>query len=229
MEDTSGCPAACGSGTACVARACTAVTAAPAAFDIADGPGLWPQPVVSNGKISIVYYHRFPDHGALELATENGAMWTVTGLDADPKLDRGMYPYVAVAADGTLHVVYTDALKDDIYYLSVKPGMPASTPELVDDGERMAERPHMVGAGAAIVLDGTGKPRILYQDQFTVDLLSAIRGTGTTWVHSDLEKGAPGFGFYTQAVNDGGKLWYSDFVYDSMDDPFGRLDIKPLP
>lgn len=222
------CTASCGSGTACVGGACVAVRKASAIFDIAEGPGLWPQPVVSGGKVAVVYYHRFADHGELKLALENGAMWTVSKIDGDVMRDRGMWPSVAVATDGTLHVAYQDAQKDDLYYVTVKPGSPAGTPELVDDGERMGDRPHAVGASAAIFLDGA-QPKILYQDQHTVDLRSAKRGTDGMWTKTDLEKGDSGFGFYTSVAVDAGKAWYSDFVFEGTDDPFGRIDIKTVP
>jgi len=185
-------------------------------------------PVMSGGKLNVVYYARYADHGELKLATENGAMWNVGKIDGDPMRDRGMYPAVVAATDGTLHVAYQDALKDDLLYVTVKPGMPPGTPEVVDDGERMGERPHSVGASSAIWIDG-GQPKILYQDQYLVDLKSAKRGATGMWTTADVDRGTAGFGFYTSVAVDANKPWYSNFVFDGADDPFGRIDIKSVP
>jgi hypothetical protein len=97
--------------------------------------------------------------------------------------------------------------------------------EVVDDGTR-GDGPHAVGAGANLILDGSGNPRLVYQDQTVADLELATRAA--TWSHQDMKTGGAGYGFYPRQIVANGKLYFSEFVYDRAGggDPLGALQFS---
>jgi hypothetical protein len=231
-----GCAPACAMGQACVmagARAaCTAEVPKPSALDVPEGTGIFPSlAFTSDGKTVIVYYARSNDGaptGDLRLATLEGAMWRKVDLDGAGAMgaDVGQFPSVAAAADGSLHVSYQDAGAGKLYYMHVAGGMPGMR-EVVDDGTRM-DGIHTVGADSTIAVAGMDV-RIVYQDQRAVDLMIAQKGMGAMWTKQNLKMGAAGNGYAARIVADGAMFWVSDFVYDRVDHPLGRVEVFRAP
>lgn len=185
---TSDCAAACPTGEACVAGACTAEQAAPTAETIGSGTGLFVSLVaLSDGRLAAAYYNAAAR--SLELAVETAAgsnEFMAVVLDGGVNGDRGMWASAIADASDTIHIAYQDALGDQLMYVSWSGGT-ATTPEVVDDGQRDGDRPHPVGAAAAIYLVG-GTPSIAYQDGATADVHVATR-SGGTWTTSPFAAG----------------------------------------
>ncbi|MGE0548019.1 MAG: hypothetical protein AB7O24_11780 [Kofleriaceae bacterium] len=181
------CTPDCAAGSVCVAGACQTEVADPVVNDIASGTGLFVSLVtMADGRIAASYYDR--TSGALKLALEasaNANTFTETVLDQQPYGDRGWWSSAVVDASGTIHVAYQDALGDQLMHTTWNGG--PGTPEVVDDGQRMDDRPHPVGAAAAIYLLN-GSPAIAYQDGATADVYLATRGT-SAWTITALASG----------------------------------------
>jgi hypothetical protein len=169
---TTDCTAQCASGDVCIAGSCTTPLVKPTVAQLASGTGLWVTlNLMPDGRLAATYYDR--TRRALILALESGAgtsQFTETILDAVTPGDRGMWTTSVVDGSGTVHVAYQDALGDQLMYTSFA-GAPG-TPEVVDDGMRMGDRTHPVGAGASIYLLN-GAPTIAYQDGMTSDVYIA--------------------------------------------------------
>ena len=131
-----------------------------------------------------------------------GAMWTVTPLDAQVATDTGQWSSLGVAADGSVHVAFQDAVEDSLRYLTWTAGT-ISGIEMVDDGIRSQDRNHPVGAASAVIIEPSGTVAIVYQDAAQSDLLFARRDGAGVWTHGDLLAGEPGYGFYNAAVSEG--------------------------
>jgi len=176
VAPTTDCAPACGTGDVCAARACLTEVADPNVADLATGTGLFASLVVlPDGRLAVAFYDR--TQHALELAVESGAgtnMFHEASLDATPSGDRGMWASAAVDGSGTIHVAYQDALGNQLMYTTWN-GAPG-TPEVVDDGQRPGDRPHNVGAAAALYLVN-GAPAIAYQDGLDADVYVATRST----------------------------------------------------
>jgi hypothetical protein len=183
-----GCTPACGTGDVCVAGACTAPIAAPSVADIGTGTGLFVSLVVlADGRLAAVYYDR--SARALKLAVESAAgsnEFAESVLHGGASGDRGLWASAAVDGAGTLHVAYQDAIGDQLMYLTWN-GTAPSAPEVVDDGQRMGDRTHPVGAAAAIYLV-SGAPAIAYQDGLTADVYLATKGPAS-WTATALATG----------------------------------------
>jgi hypothetical protein len=227
--DAMPCSPACSATQACIKSACTAILAAPGAIDLVEGTGLFVQARRDKmGQLELVYY----DHnkGSLKLATQSGGAWSATFLDGNMSgVDVGQFASAAVAADGSLHVAYVDAVQKQLLYKHIAGGSVPMMPDVVDDGTRMGEMPHAVGAGANLVLDESGQPRVVYQDQTLSDLELA---TGApSWSHRSVADGIPGFGFYPHQIMNRGKRWLVEFVYDRENGvgvPFGNLQLGAM-
>jgi hypothetical protein len=221
---TTDCAPACATGTACVAGTCLEEKADPKSKHIPEGTGLWPTVLVlQNGRLAITYYDRV--RTALILEVENsvgGSAFTETVLDGADGADRGMWPS-AVTDGTTIHVAYQDALTDQLYYVTWKAGS-AGTPELVDDGMRDGDRPHNVGAGSAIFLDGN-TPKIAYQDGLSSDLLLAARDG--SWSHTTIAQGDVVDGFHVAATSNG--PWLAWYQLDKTRSPPSGLEVREMP
>lgn len=216
------CTPNCKSGLACIAAKCVDALGTPAA-DLPQGTGLFARLVQNQGSKFLLFYNRAT--GALKVAS--GTDWKVTTLDGgDGKTDMGRHIGATLAADGTLHVAYSDS-DGRLYYRTVK-GMTISKSELVDDGSRKLPTPdiHQVGAGATIAIDDNG-PVIAYQDS-TAGTFELAR-KAMTWSHKTI--GAePGLnrGYYPQMFKFDGKWWASDVVYDRNADALTTLRFTDL-
>jgi hypothetical protein len=103
-------------------------------------------------------------------------------------------------------------------------GGSVGTPELVDDGMRDGDRPHDVGAGSAIFLDGN-TPKIAYQDGLSSDLLLAARDG--TWSHTTIAQGDVVDGFHVAATSTG--PWLAWYQLDKTKTPQGGLEVREMP
>jgi hypothetical protein len=221
VTPTNDCATACSSTQACVMGTCQDELG-PLKGDLPEGTGLYTRMLRTPGGLTLVYHDR--SQGDLKMATQSGASWTVTTLDGgDPSTDRGQFCTADLGADGTIHVAYVDAIADRLLYLQAGP---SPAPEVVDDGLR-DDGPHPVGAGAAIKVAGSNI-EVVYQDQLVSDLLIAKRDNG--WSHNPLDAGVAGYGWWPHLVDDGGKTWLSQFVYDrEAGNPIGNFVLEPLP
>jgi hypothetical protein len=225
VASTTDCAPACGGGDVCAAGACLAAVADPTVAELATGTGLFASLVVlPDGRLSVAYYDR--SRRALELSVETGAgtnLFTETSLDAAAAGDRGMWASAAVDASGTIHVAYQDALRDQLMYTTWH-DMPG-TPEVVDDGQRAADRPHNVGAAAALYLVN-GAPAIAYQDGLTADVYVATR-SGAGWASTGIATGPLLDGFSIGATTGhGGSPVLAWGALDPAGDPIGQLVVE---
>lgn len=218
------CTEDCGSGSECVAGACTAISTFPA-HDLPEGSGLFANLVVAGGDLAIVFYDRTA--GDLVVARATGSGFERAVIDGDGG-DRGMWAS-AVADGDTIHVAYQDALADRLLYTTWSAAGGAGAIEVVDDGTREGDRPHAVGAGAALALDGAGRPAVVYQDGTDIALRFARRDAGGAWQHAVLLDGAELFGFYNRAVREGDAIRVSTYAYDRAVYPPGELRLTRLP
>jgi MYXO-CTERM domain-containing protein len=217
---TSDCATPCAADTeTCVAGVCRANVEDPLGYDTPGGAAFPNALYLSDGRLAIVYYDRA--RTALIVTIESSAgssSFTETILDGADGADRGMWAS-AVTDGSTIYIAYQDALLDQLYFTTWAGG--AGTPELVDDGLRANDRPHNVGAGATIYLDG-GVPTIAYQDGLASDLELASRNG--SWSHAPIATGALLDGFHLAATSTGPWL-----VWDSLDKtrtPVGDLVVR---
>lgn len=222
------CAPECSGDTACVGGACVDIIPLPEAVDLPEGTGLFASAGrLPDGAPVVAFYDRTT--GDLRLAYRDAAgAWQLAPLDAAPETDRGQWASLAVGADGTVHVAYQDALGDRMMHVTWSGGV-AGAPEVVDDGLRDPDRPHPVGASAALVVDAQGGLAVAYQDEATSDLLFARRDASGAWTRADLMAGDEGFGFFVAAAVDGATVWVSNYVYDREFYPPGVLRVTTLP
>ncbi|HEX6838571.1 MAG TPA: hypothetical protein VF334_18465, partial [Polyangia bacterium] len=224
--DAQPCAATCSSTQACIMGTCTNVLQPQKAPDLYEGIGLFVNARRNSaGQLVLVYYDR--EQGDLKMATGAAGAWQVAFIDGnDPTTDVGQFATAELAADDSLHVAYVDAINDRLLYKHVAGGAVPMTADVIDDGTR-ADGPHSVGAGANLALDVNGSPRVVYQDQNTADL--EVATTPGAWSHMDLETGIGGYGFYPHQLFEGGKLYFTEFVYDRSNGPgvpFGSLRVS---
>ena len=221
---TADCAAACATGEVCVATACVAELVDPMIAGLATGTGLFASLVaLPDGRLAIAYYDR--EQRALMLAIETAAgssAFDATALDAGPGGDRGLWASAAVDAGGTIHVAYQDAQGDRLMYTTWN-GAPGS-PEVVDDGARPGDRPHRVGAAAAIALVD-GAPAIAYQDGLDADVYVATRA-GAAWSTLAVATGPALDGFSIGAAVRGGAPVLAWGALDPAGTPIGRLVVQ---
>ena len=189
VSPSSDCATTCDAMTeVCSAGMCMTKLDEPKVLTPPGGTGLYVSLVVlPDGRLAAAYYDSV--RRALVLSVENGrgtSTFTETVLDGDVDgADRGMWSTAVVGDDGTVHVAYQDALGDQLMYTSWN-GSPG-TPAVVDDGQRPGDRPHPVGAGASIFMNG-GAAAIAYQDGLVSDVYVAVNNGGT-WSSSPIAQG----------------------------------------
>ena len=224
--DAQPCAAMCSATQACIMGACTNVLQPQKAPDLYEGIGLFVQARRNSaGQLVLVYYDR--EEGDLKMATGAPGAWQVSFIDGnDPATDVGQFATAQLAPDDSVHVAYVDAINDRLLYKHVAGGSVPMTADVIDDGTR-SDGPHSVGAGANLALDAGGSPRVVYQDQNSADL--EVATTPGAWTHMDLETGIGGYGFYPHQIYAGGKLYFTEFVYDRSNGPgvpFGSLRVS---
>ncbi len=225
IAPTQDCPSECGDAETCFGGACVATIADPPAYDMPNGVGLFAdQVLLGDGRRAIVYY----DRGNGDLMMQVGdSSWTKQPIDASTETDTGQWASVAADSAGTLHIAYQDALGDQLLYRTWDASGVGAV-EVVDDGVRAGDRPHPVGASAAMFIDTAGQPAIAYQDGATSDLVVS-RKTGSGWVRDDLLVGAHLDGFHINTVTSGGATHMSSYQYDRGFWPPGDLLITTIP
>jgi hypothetical protein len=234
-----GCTPACTGDNACIASKCQPILPDAKYVDVPRANGLWPAPVLAASSPIVVFYDRTGTAGRLRAAKLAGGAWKVSTLAAPAGEDVGAFP--AAAADGgsgVVHVSYQNATKLTLHYLQLTAAtMAVSTPETVDDGLR-GDGPHPVGADSAIIVDGAGSVRVIYQDAQKADLLQARRAGAGSWTPNTpsdpdlgraLKGGGKGYGFYNDLVLEGGAVYGSSFFYDAAATTKGGLAFFPLP
>ncbi|HEY3803878.1 MAG TPA: hypothetical protein VGL61_14785 [Kofleriaceae bacterium] len=224
VTPTTDCSGGCGSADVCYNGACVASVATPAVYDVPTGTGLFPSLVqLTDTRLAISYYDRTA--GALVLGVETApqsSQFTPTVLDGGtPGENRGMWTSAAVASDGTVHVAYQDVVGNEVMYTSWNAGT-AGTPEVVDDGERSGDRPHPVGAAAAIYLVNDS-PVIAYQDGLAADVDVATRMGPGAWNMNDLASGPLLDGFFIAATTGHGSPVLAWDSLNPADDPVHNL------
>lgn len=222
---TTDCAPACGTGEVCSQRACRTEVADPTVVELPGGTGLFASLVVlPDGRLAVAYHDRVRRALALSVETAPGAnAFTETVLDAGPARDRGMWASAAVDAKGAIHIAYQDALGDQLMYTTWN-GTPG-VPEVVDDGQRAGDRPHNVGAAAAIYLVN-GSPAIAYQDGLAADVYVATR-SGAGWSTTGIATGPLLDGFSIAATaGHGGAPMLAWGAFDPHADPVGEITIE---
>lgn len=221
---TNDCTAECADDEACLAGTCAAIVPDPIAHDLPAGTGLFANlAFLPDGRAAIVYYDRVATDLIMQV---DAAAWTRVELDASVDTDTGVFADMAVDGSGTVHVAYQDALGDQLLYTSWAAGTQQPV-EVVDDGTRGGDRPHPVGAGAAIIANGTSVS-IAYQDGATSDLVLATRDQAG-WTRSDLLTGVHLDGFFTTGSASGGLRRVASYRYDRAFYPPGELVITTIP
>ena len=229
-----GCDPQCASGEACVAGTCKTALADAQHTDLPTAVGLWPCIVDAGGKPVVLYYDRV--HGNLKGAIQDGTGWKLAVVKGNDSDDVGAFCSATVSQAG-IHVAYQDVGKLALNYVELAPATlkPALT-EVIDDGIR-ADGPHPVGADSAIAVDPSGKVHVIYQDAQNADLLAAVRAGANSWTPMDaqdkdlgrlLKGGARGYGFYSDLVQEGSKLYGSTFFFDQSATPKGGLELFGL-
>lgn len=222
---TSDCPEDCGAAV-CVEGACLLEIPDPPAYDLPQGTGLFNNlAFLPDGQAAIAYYHRATTDLMLRVGT--GGTWTAHPLDAAADTDTGMWVSMQVDRDGMVHVAYQDALADQLLYTTWQNGQRGQI-EVVDSGIRAGDRPHPVGASAALTVDDTGRISVAYQDALSHDLLIATR-EDSSWTRNDLATGQDLYGFYVRAVPVDGSIVISSYAYDRTTSPLGQLMISRTP
>lgn len=228
----SGCSPQCSTGEACVNGACVAVLPDNKVVDIPTATGLWPSAVVAGSNPVVLFYDRVK--GNLMAANRSSGAWTTSIVDGATTDNVGAFCFAVVDGAGTIHVAYQDASKHSLLYAQVDPAtLSAKLKETIDDGVR-PDGAHPVGADSALVVEPSGKVRVVYQDAQNADLLTAVRDGPNSWTPktaSDpdlgrlLKGGARGYGFYSDLVVEGGKVYGSTFYFDSNATPKGGLEL----
>jgi hypothetical protein len=214
VTPTNDCTAGCGSADACVNGTCVAALATPLVYDIPSGTGLFDSPVLlSDGRLAVTYYDG--EARALNIGVESGvgtSQFAPTLLDGTATTDRGMWSSAAVASDGTVDIAYQDAIGHQVMYTTWNNGT-VGTPEVVDDGERAGDRPHWVGASAALWLVNDS-PVVAYQDGLASDVDVATRNGPGSWSMNDLASGPLLDGFFIAVTTGHGR---AVLAWDSLD------------
>jgi hypothetical protein len=238
LRTTMGCMPDCSATQGCVmgtsGATCVDIVAAPKSYDLPEGVGLF----ASVGRLTsddpiIIYHDRTNGNLKGALFSSSDMMWHLSVMDGADSAgmdtgDVGQWCSVAVGAGDVVHVAYQDSLADSLRYLQVMGG--TVTKELVDDGMR-PDGYHSVGDDTRIALDGTGTPRIVYQDGRAVLMQMAQRMGANMWVRMDVPAPMNGTnrGFFPRLALDGSTLWGADFFYDRSMKPFGQLEVQRMP
>ncbi len=225
ITPTNDCTAGCGSADVCSNGACVAAVADPVVYDIPTGTGLFDSPVLlGDGRLAITYYDQVAR--TLNIGVESAAgtsQFTPTPLDGTPTTDRGMWSTAAVASDGTIHIVYQDGIGQQVMYTTWNNGT-AGTPEVVDSGVRSGDRPHPVGAAAALWL-ANDSPVVAYQDGLASDVDVATRVGPGSWTMNDLASGPLLDGFFIAVTTGHGSPVLAWDSLNPADDPVHNLVI----
>lgn len=231
------CTSTCASGEACVSGVCEVTVPDVSTVDVPLAKGLWPSVVVPGGNPVVIYYDRV--NGNLMGAAKDGGVWKTAVIKGTTGDHVGAFCSAATDQADTIHVAYQDADAGSLHYVQVDPLTLAPTiSEVIDNGVRPKTGLHPVGADAALLVDAAGVVHVVYQDAATTDLLGAERATAGKWTPNNptdddlgrlIKGGEKGYGFYSDLVEQAGKLYGSTFFYDQKSNPKGGLEFFALP
>ncbi|MCC6746468.1 MAG: hypothetical protein IT371_02350 [Deltaproteobacteria bacterium] len=223
-KDTT-CNPACSTTQACIAGKCETILPDQKLAEVPPVLGLWPRALRAGANAVLVYHDAA--QGTLKAAPVDGAGGAAKSVVVGGGATDRQGAFCAAVADSggkTIHVTFQKEPALTLHYLTIDAGTlkPGAT-ETVDDGIRPDGR-HYVGADSALVVDGAGAVRVIYQDQQNADLLTALRTGPGTWTPKTvadphlgrLLKGGPrGYGFFSDlATSGGGQVYGSTFFYD---------------
>ncbi|MBX3159413.1 MAG: hypothetical protein KF773_25810 [Deltaproteobacteria bacterium] len=227
ISPSSDCGGGCGTGQVCNAAACVAELVDPKVATLATGTGLFASLVLlPDGRLAVAYYDA--SKRGLFIAVENaqnGNAFTSMQLDGDPMGlagDTGLWASAVADTSGVVHVAYQDAIGDQLKYTTWN-GAPG-IPEVVDDGQRAGDRPHSVGASAAIILVN-GAPNIAYQDGTSADVYVAQK-SGAAWTTSGLAMGPLLDGLSIGAATSNGAPFFAWGRIDPAADILNQLAVS---
>ena len=166
------------------------------------GTGLYPSLVFdAAGEPQVVYCDTTA--AALMLASRSGGSWQIQALFADPESAPCAFASAAVDGSGTIHAVFQTTAAHDLRYLAIDGGA-AGTPEVIDDGAGgQIKRP--VGGSAKLIIDRSGAPMVLYQDGWSLRLMTARRSASGWAIEQATDEGGA-FGFSIGAAYYGDQL-----------------------
>jgi PKD repeat protein len=126
-----------------------------------------------------------------------GAVWTNTTVDSIGAV--GLYPSLAVGADGYPRISYVDATNTNLMYTAWNgAGWDISTVAGIGDGDGT------MGGYPSLALDPAGNPRISYVNSTTASLNYAV-WTGSGWTTETVDSSSLGIAAYTSlALNASG-------------------------
>jgi hypothetical protein len=171
------------------------------------------------GGLGVVVYDR--TRGNLVGVANQAGKWTAqildgqTGANDSPTRvdtgDVGIGASLAITSNGDWHVSYVNGWSEALEYLMVPAGNLAKpgTPEVVDDGMRIAGTPnadgaHVVGDDSSLSVDASGTVRIVYQDATAGTLREAVgtlaAGNAHTWTVKVLAQPGRFAGFFPHYV-----------------------------
>jgi hypothetical protein len=223
----------CGTAEGCVGGVCVPIIVPLVWTDFPEGIGLYVSADwMSDGRLVAAYYH-FSAHdfsaGVVKMAVRDTAgVWTSTIVEGDEYTDVGLYTNLVVGSDDTVHLVFHDALNDELVYTWFDRTLAQQGREIVDDGIR-DDGHHVVGLDAEIFLDSAGVVHVFYQDGDDHDLLGAVRNGPDDWSFNTVLAGDGNYGEFIDVAQDtDGTFWAAQYQYDRVGDPLGSMTIWEL-
>lgn len=188
-----------------------------------------------DGTPGIAYYDRARGNLRFVEYIPAASMWgTPAILDGETPEGRdigdvGLYPSLAYDNNGTAHISYVDATRDNLLYINSGTKMP----EVADDGYRPKSEQtldgldspvfHLVGDSSSIGIVG-GRVVIAYQDSTVLQLRIAQRDADGKWQLATVAgHGVPKFtgayGFWANLRAEGGRGIVSSYAINQQVDP----------
>ncbi|MCA9550915.1 MAG: hypothetical protein KC933_12850 [Myxococcales bacterium] len=214
-DDEQACSPRCEAREACVNATCEPVRSLPTFMGLPRARGLWPSAaLLPDGGLLVAYHDRVdmslkvarisgPDllQGALTITTIEG-----TGGPTGAGEETGLYPSLVVTPGGEIHLAYVNATRQTLRYRNLNAQLATVVVEDVESGLGQGSGPdgELIGADAALVVDGSGRVRVAYQNATLGDLRYARRDGADTWTLITLAGDEPTYqgtyGFYTDQV-----------------------------
>ncbi len=207
-EPASRCGGSCPQGTRCVQGSCALIDPLPAFRDLPIARGLWPSiQVEPDGGLLVAYHDRV--EGNLKLArvadpAATGAIQRVVvdGAGAGSSDVVGLYPSLHVTPGGEIHLAYMNASRRSLVYRNLAADLSTIIEEEVELGLGQGPTPggDLIGADPALVVDGSGRVRLAYQNATSGAVRYAIRTGDGQWTRLTLRGDETpyegSFGFY---------------------------------
>lgn len=205
---------------------CVDLLEQPDVVSLPEGVGLFARVArFANGDPAVVYYDR--TGGDLRFVRVQDGAWQapviLDGRDAENNdvTDAGTFCDIAIDAEDNVHIVYVDAIADDLRYIHLNEGIS----EVVDDGLRSGDGQvslNLVGDASAILVTPDGEVRVAYQDASAHRLMLARRVEGAWQVLTVAGGGdeyTGSYGFYNQQLLVDGESLMTTYRYHRQVDP----------